>query len=170
MNYLTTIFVIVVVLIAINLFKYDSFVINNKTYVVTRSPHSFETARILHRIDTNLANIARKVGYEYHDVHLSDHTPTPAVNFVAYSQNKRNIRLCTHYNNEPTDFGSLMYIAIHELAHCIVPHYDPLDAYGRTKHSDEFLETVTRLYDVARANNIAVNHNIQGTLFCGHTL
>lgn len=172
----TAVVIVIAAWIICNVVKYDSYVLDGKTYVVMRTPHSAETASILHIVHEQLERI---VNYS-NDAHLkrvfravkfSDHVPDAATRFVAYNRNKQHISLCTHFESQPNDMRTLMYIAVHELAHCAMRDFEATDPRdGATIHSQTFTDTANDLYRIATHLGIDYNGNVTGVRFCGQKL
>lgn len=99
---------------------------------------------------------------------LADHRPNTKDGSIAYSLNKYIIYICLDSVTAVTD--ALMFVALHELAHCALDSYDPLDANGHTVHSAEFYAVMTKLVDAARRIGVLTTTEFNGESFCGQKI
>ena len=101
----------------------------------------------------------------YPSVVLYEYNPT-GKQPVAFNENKRQINLCL---DNVTDEG-LVYVGVHELAHCATSKYDPQDMFGVTAHSKEFAVVLAYLYKQSEILEIIRSGGPRGARFCGITL
>jgi hypothetical protein len=107
----------------------------------------------------------------YPSLTLSDHVPLGLHDSVAYTENKKSLHFCVReHDGKMVDENALMYVAIHELAHCALSEYDPLDQNGHTVHSVEFNTVANLLYQIAIRNGLLDTIHLENAIYCGKRL
>ncbi len=81
----------------------------------------------------------------------------------SYTENKTAITLCivNPATNKYYDINTLMYVALHELAHCITK------ADGKESHGDEFKQNFARLLHEAQAKRVYDDRIPIPLTYCG---
>lgn len=85
---------------------------------------------------------------------------------VAHNRNKAHIYLCL----DTPDHRVLLYVALHELAHCGTRAYDPDDGNGRTVHSEEHTSLLAELYEAATQLGKLKVSDVRGRDLCGERI
>lgn len=159
------------------------YVRNNEMFVVHRTPQSDEvlvklqtlrskTNALVQRLrDTGNHNFDRLLRVYPNIVYAELSKPLGDDGPVAYSKNKTIVRLCVrNTNGSLVSDDALMYVALHELAHCALSNYDPETENGRTQHSPSFTVMAQELYGIAIAAGLLNTRSITHESFCGQKI
>lgn len=117
------------------------------------------------KLDENIARLIRV----YPEVTFSTHKPVKD-GAVAYSAGKKHVNLCVRKDGAEVTDGALLYVTLHELAHCATEQYDPQDPSGKTIHSQDFIDVLERLYSTAEKIGILNRAQVVTQSFCGQRL
>ena len=130
-----------------------------------------EVSRTIDQIaDPTVKSHMQRLLSVYKHVTFSDHTPATQTAAVAYNQDKRHIYLCLERDEIPVTDQALLFVALHEIAHCAIEEYDPQNKAGQTIHSEAFVAAVDHLYNIAERLDILNRGEISSTNYCGQRL
>lgn len=161
-------------------------VIDGKVYTVERSDKSITSANLLanmnkaidivikqlakniqtNTVPANLRSNIERVIKMYPQIKFSEYIRAHGTGPVAFNENKQYINLCLQ-NVTPQ---GLLYVGLHEVAHCGTIAYDPVNADGLTVHSHDFSHTLGYMYTVAESLGVLDRAKIQSDVFCGQKL
>lgn len=171
------------VIVFLHYWNQTVYIRHNETFVVHRTPQTAEVLAKLQTLRTKTnALIARLKANGSHEfdrlvrvypsiVYAELSKPAGDQGPVAYSKNKTIIRLCVrNVDGSFVSDDALMYVAVHELAHCALSNYDPEAANGRTQHSQSFIIMVRQLYDIAISAGLLNTAGVEHESFCGQKI
>lgn len=92
----------------------------------------------------------------------------------AYNQDKVHMYLCIRKNGLPdetlADPSTVLYVALHELAHSMCNGYAPTNGNNETVHDQDFRDKEMFLWTIANTFGFLDATTMPGTVHCGHEL
>lgn len=92
----------------------------------------------------------------------------------AFNQNKVDIYLCLRRNAAPSvelaSDSTVLYIALHELAHSMCGNYAPETSAHHTIHDADFRSKEVFLWGIGNKLGMLEPSSVPGTTHCGHQL
>lgn len=169
--------------------------LDGQTYLVLDAPHKAAAANMLARTRSNMWKImqyVRTIQSEQKDplirtgigtlvfkhkapsnirLYELDSTLT---NSLAFNQNKSQyIFICLRRDLASMELAAddtVTFIALHELAHTMNIHTDPVDAQGRTVHSSEFRKLEKFLFATATKLGLLYPESVPGRSHCNSVI